>query len=100
MNDLSERGGRLRTLGRTTGERDPVLNAADTDEGARAFVATYGWTWPSIRDPQRTLARRSGATYQPAFILIDAMGRTVAGFQGAGSPAPWNALRARLTLRR
>ena len=56
----------------------------------------YGWTWPSIRDPRRTLARRFGATYQPAFILIDAKGRFVAGFQSAGTPARWNALVARL----
>ena len=56
----------------------------------------YRWHWPSIRDPERALARRFGMTYQPAFILIDARGRFVAGFQGAGSPARWNALVARL----
>lgn len=72
------------------------LNAADTPDGARAFVARYGWTWPSLSDPQRALARRFGATYQPAFVLIDAKGRFVGGFQGAGSPARWNALTARL----
>ena len=31
-------------------------------------------------------------TYQPAFILIDARGRFVAGFQDAGTTARWNAL--------
>jgi cytochrome c biogenesis protein CcmG/thiol:disulfide interchange protein DsbE len=72
------------------------LNAADTHAGARAFVERYGWTWPSIRDPQRALARRFGATYQPAFMLIDARGRFVAGFEGAGAPERWNALKARL----
>ena len=35
-------------------------------------------------------------TYQPAFILIDAKGRFVAGFQDAGTPVRWNALVARL----
>jgi hypothetical protein len=59
-------------------------------------VRRYRWHWPSIRDPQRALARRFGMTYQPAFILIDARGRFVAGFQGVGSPARWNALVARL----
>ena len=49
-----------------------------------------------MRDPARMLARRFGMTYQPAFILIDARGRFVAGFQDAGTPARWNALVARL----
>ena len=72
------------------------LNAADTNGRARAFLKQYGWTWPSIRDPQRTLAHRFGATYQPAIILIDAKGRAVAGFEGAGTPALWNALKSKL----
>ena len=55
-----------------------------------------GWTWPSIRDPDRLLARRFGMTYQPAFILIDAGGRFVYGFQAAGTEERWNALVARL----
>ena len=68
------------------------LNAADTPESARAFVDRYGWTWPSISDPRRKRALRFGATYQPAFFLVDAQGRYVAGFQGAGSPALWDRL--------
>jgi hypothetical protein len=64
--------------------------------GAKAFVERYGWGWPSLRDPRRTLARRFGATYQPAFIVVDARGRVVAGYQGPGSPALWNALLAKL----
>ena len=72
------------------------LNAADTPAGARAFTKRYGWTWPSISDPGRTRARRLGATYQPAFILLDARGRIVAGFEGGGTPARWSALLARL----
>lgn len=76
------------------------LNAADTNPRARAFLKRYGWTWPSISDPQRTLARRFGATYQPAVILIDARGRIVGGFQGAGTAARWSALAAELPARR
>jgi cytochrome c biogenesis protein CcmG/thiol:disulfide interchange protein DsbE len=75
------------------------LNAADTNARARAFLEQYGWTWPSIVDPRRTLARRFGATYQPAVFLIDARGRIVAGFQGAGTPALWNALKRKLRPR-
>ena len=72
------------------------LNAADTLGGARAFVARYRWTWPSLQDPRRALAKRFGATYQPAFILIDARGRVVGAFQSAGTPARWDALLERL----
>lgn len=72
------------------------LNAADTNARARAFMKQYGWTWPSIRDPQRALAQRFGATYQPAVFVIDARGRYIAGFEGAGTPALWNALKRKL----
>jgi len=72
------------------------LNAADTNPTARAFLKRYGWTWPSISDPQRTLARRFGADYQPAVLLIDAKGRFVGGFQGRGTPALWNELKRKL----
>ena len=72
------------------------LNAADTPAGARAFVRAHRWTWPSLRDPQRTLALRLGASYQPAFVAIDARGRIVGGFQGSGTPERWSALLALL----
>jgi hypothetical protein len=67
--------------------------------GARAFLRRHGWRWPSLRDPERRLARRLGATYQPAFFAVDANGRVVAGFQDEGSPARWNALKAALGVR-
>ena len=73
------------------------LDAADTNPTARAFLKRYGWTWPSISDPRRTLARRFGINYQPAVVLIDAQGRFVAGFQGAGTPALWNSLERKLS---
>lgn len=72
------------------------LNTVDDLADAKAFQKRYRWTWPSIRDPKRALARKFGATYQPAFVLIDAKGRFVSGFQAAGTPARWNALIARL----
>jgi hypothetical protein len=72
------------------------LNAADEPGRARDFQRRYRWTWPSLVDPERKLALKLGATYQPAFVLIDKQGRFVAGFQSAGTPARWNALLARL----
>jgi hypothetical protein len=72
------------------------LNAADDNPRALAFQKSFRWTWPSIRDPKRKLALQFGADYQPAFLLIDAKGRFVGGFQGAGTPARWSALVAKL----
>ena len=84
---MTKQGKGLRFLG---------LNAVDDVASGLAFQRRYGWTWPSLRDPERKLARRFGATYQPAFVLIDAQGRFVAGFQAAGTPARWDALVSRL----
>ncbi len=84
---MKQQGSRYRFLG---------LNAADTPASARAFLKRYGWTWPSISDPQRSLARRFGVQYQPAVILIDGKGRFVAGFEGYGTPARWNELKNKL----
>ncbi len=75
------------------------LNASDTNARARAFLRRYGWTWPSIKDPQRRISVRLGATYQPAIILIDAKGQFVGGFQGRGTPARWNKLKRMLAKR-
>ena len=56
----------------------------------------HGWTWPSITDPQRKLARRLGSEYQPFVALIDADGRIVGTFGGGGTADDWAALAARL----
>ena len=66
------------------------------DEG-RAFVEQYGWTWPSIHDPQRERAQRLGADYQPHFILVDADGRIVGKHEGGGDDETWSALLAQLS---
>lgn len=84
---MRKQGKRLHFLG---------LDAVDDVAYGLAFQRRYGWTWPSLRDPERKLALRLGATYQPAFILIDAQGRVVGGFQAAGTPARWAALVSRL----
>jgi hypothetical protein len=84
---VKKQGKRLRFLG---------LNTVDDVASGLGFQRRYGWTWPSLRDPERKLAQRFGATYQPAFILVDARGRVVGGFQAAGTPARWDALVSRL----
>jgi hypothetical protein len=72
------------------------LNVADSLEDAAAFVERHGWSWPSIHDPERALARRLGATYQPHFILVDASGRIVDTWEGGGDDAIWAAMLAKL----
>jgi hypothetical protein len=59
-------------------------------------VREFGWTWPSIVDPERRRAKRLGADYQPYVAVIDADGRIVASFDGGGDEATWEALVARL----
>jgi hypothetical protein len=59
-------------------------------------VETYGWTWPSILDPDRARARTLGADYQPHFILVDADGRIAGSHEGGGDAETWAALLAKL----
>lgn len=56
----------------------------------------YGWTWPSIQDPERERARALGATYQPHFILVDATGGIVTTHEGGGEAAIWESMLAQL----
>lgn len=72
------------------------LNVADETPRARAFVRRYGWTWPSIVDPERERAKRLSADYQPFVALVDAQGRIVAVHDGGGDEDAWAALLARL----
>jgi hypothetical protein len=55
-------------------------------------VERYGWTWPSIRDPERARARTLGADYQPHVIVVDAEGRIAGSLEGRGEAATWEAL--------
>jgi hypothetical protein len=59
-------------------------------------VDEYGWTWPSILDPDRARARRLGADYQPHFILVDAEGGIVASHEGGADEGIWAAMLAQL----
>ncbi len=72
------------------------MNVADTPSEAAAFVERYGWTWPSLRDPERRRARSLGATYQPHFVLVDATGRVVASHEGGGDADTWGRMLAKL----
>jgi hypothetical protein len=57
-------------------------------------VERHGWTWPSIRDPNRELARKLGADYQPHFFVVDDDGLVVSSHEGGGDAAAWESLAA------
>jgi cytochrome c biogenesis protein CcmG, thiol:disulfide interchange protein DsbE len=72
------------------------LDVADTRKRGLEFIQRYGWTWPSIVDPERRRATQLGAEYQPYVAVIDADGRIVASYAGGGEASTWEALVARL----
>jgi len=55
---------------------------------ARAFIAKYGWTYPSVFDPSADGAIRNdlGFIGQPVTVLFDASGAKVFTWSGATSP--------------
>ena len=56
-----------------------------------------GWDWPQLQDPDRELARRLGATYQPFVALLDEQGEIVATFDGGGDEAAWEGMLTQLS---
>jgi thiol-disulfide isomerase/thioredoxin len=54
------------------------IDVTDTPAAARDFVARYGWTHPSIADPQGRLAARLGLRGLPTTVFVRADG-TIAG---------------------
>jgi len=54
------------------------INVADGRSDARAFEQEFGWTFPSLFDPDRSLARQLGASYQPFYALLDEDGNLLA----------------------
>jgi hypothetical protein len=55
-------------------------------------VKEFGWTWPSIEDPERALSKQLGADYQPYFAAVTAGGEVVAVHDGGGDEAVWSSL--------
>jgi thiol-disulfide isomerase/thioredoxin len=60
------------------------IDIEDSVTSARGFIRTYGWTFPSIRDPVFPSALRSGLGFaaQPNTLFYDASGRVVVSWQG------------------
>jgi cytochrome c biogenesis protein CcmG/thiol:disulfide interchange protein DsbE len=53
------------------------LNMQDITEDARGFLAAFGQTFPSVRDPDRSTATAWGVTGIPETFFIDRGGRVV-----------------------
>jgi thiol-disulfide isomerase/thioredoxin len=59
----------------------------DTKAGARAFYQRWGWTHPSIFDPNGTIAARLGLTGTPTTYFLDRQHRIVTQIVGASNLA-------------
>jgi cytochrome c biogenesis protein CcmG/thiol:disulfide interchange protein DsbE len=62
------------------------LDIQDLRGDARAFIDEFGLTYPSVREPERSVARSYGATGFPETFFIDRSGRVVGHVIGAISP--------------
>jgi cytochrome c biogenesis protein CcmG, thiol:disulfide interchange protein DsbE len=60
------------------------IDIEDSVASARAFVRRFGWTFPSIRDPDFPSSFRPGLGFaaQPNTLFYDASGRLVDSWQG------------------
>jgi thiol-disulfide isomerase/thioredoxin len=54
----------------------------DQTAPARAFIQKYGWTYPSVADPNGQIKRGYGLLGQPDTMVYDAAGKRV--WTGAG----------------
>jgi cytochrome c biogenesis protein CcmG/thiol:disulfide interchange protein DsbE len=50
------------------------VDIEDQPAPARAFIQRFGWTYPSVADPQREIQRGYGLLGQPDTIVYDAAG--------------------------
>lgn len=64
----------------------------DLEQPARGFVKEFHVTYPTLRDPDGSVARLFGTTGVPETFFIDADGRIGGKFPGAEvRPAAWRA---------
>jgi thiol-disulfide isomerase/thioredoxin len=59
------------------------LDTQDTDGDARAFYRDFGWSHPSIRDPDGSIAARLGLQGLPTTLFLDRRHRIVTKIIGA-----------------
>lgn len=74
----AEYGDRIRFLG---------VDILDSREGARDFIATYGWDFPSVFDPGAEIRDGLGLLGQPVSLFYAADGTLVSTYTGPLSEA-------------
>jgi cytochrome c biogenesis protein CcmG/thiol:disulfide interchange protein DsbE len=72
------------------------VNISDDQGEAKAFIRKYGWTWPSLVDPDVELAGSLGLYGHPAIAVLDERGVIAARLIGGGDVETWEALAADL----
>jgi len=72
------------------------VNISDDLGEAQAFVERYGWTWPSLADPDVELAGELSLFGHPAVAVLNEDGAVVARHIGGGDAEIWEALAAQL----
>jgi cytochrome c biogenesis protein CcmG/thiol:disulfide interchange protein DsbE len=76
-----------RRLARPRGVLMLGLDMQDVPEDARDFIREFRITYPNIRDPSNTIARRYGMTGIPETFFISRAGRVVGHVIGVVAPA-------------
>jgi hypothetical protein len=68
------------------------VNISDDPGAAEDFLDKYGWTWPSLADPDLELAGALELYGHPAVAVLDENGAVVARHIGGGDAETWEAL--------
>ena len=59
------------------------VDIQDSAAAARAWVRTYGWTYPSVSDPTKAIENGLGFIGQPVTVVYDASGTKVLTLAGS-----------------
>ena len=59
------------------------MDIQDSVGAARAWVRTYGWTYPSVSDPTKSIENGLGFIGQPVTVVYDASGTKVLSLAGS-----------------
>jgi thiol-disulfide isomerase/thioredoxin len=63
------------------------IDYTDQADGARAFIARYGWHFPVLSDPDGVYGARFGFSGLPTTVVLDARGRIVETLRGPQTEA-------------